>query len=121
MIEIEGEYEGDFFDDEQHGHGVFRSAKGDYTSTGKYENGQMNGNGKTEWTDGSHYEGNYKDSKKHGTGRYTYDDGRYYDGKWKEGHKHGEGDYKTSKGDVLKALFNMDQRIEYVDNDGDRQ
>ena len=54
-------YEGDWFDNQMHGKGVYF------------------------WPDGRRYEGDYYMDKKQGYGTYYWPDGRIHEGYWEEG------------------------------------
>ena len=77
-----GKFEADKFVE-----GTYQTAAG-YKYEGKFENNQMNGEGKLFLRDKLVYEGQFKNNLFHGVGVYTNpDSGAVYDGKFVEGKK----------------------------------
>jgi hypothetical protein len=85
----------------------------DYIFEGQYNNDNMEGYGRYEWSEGSIYEGQYKDDVKHGFGKYKMKDGYYYRGEWKFDEKDGIAEEifdgkkmfcKYKKGQIIKDM-----------------
>ena len=60
-------YEGDWFEDQQHGDGIEKWTDG-AVYEGKYVNGMKHGKGLFKWADGSSYTGDFYDNNIHGFG-----------------------------------------------------
>ena len=69
-------YEGDWYEDKQHGNGV------------------------ETWLDGARYEGQYATGRKSGTGELFFADGSIYCGEFFNNDIHGKGEYKWPDGPV---------------------
>ena len=70
-------YEGEWRKSKPHGQGVL-TWEGSYTVyTGGFVNGNLTGQGKITFSDGTSYEGGYKNGKWTGHGVYIFDGGRY--------------------------------------------
>jgi hypothetical protein len=94
------QYEGQFQDDHQHGHGSLTWSDG-RSYDGQFEFSKFSGRGRMVWkTDKGiqTYEGEYKDDLKHGHGKFMWADSRIYDGQWENGKRHGKGLYIDAKG-----------------------
>jgi len=80
-------YKGDWFEDNEHGQGVFTLLwtgdisidTDDENYVGEFQHGSRTGIGKYTWSDGSNYEGEYKNNNKHGKGILTWADGSRYE------------------------------------------
>jgi hypothetical protein len=91
-------YEGEFKDDQYHGHGmlVFQSKA---TYNGQWFNGMRHGQGIYIYPDGkTKYSGGFRDSKFDGKGEMTYFDGTKYNGHWQSGKQHGQGKFTYPNG-----------------------
>jgi hypothetical protein len=62
-------YEGEWYEDKQHGQGVETWEGGKARYTGEFHMGRKNGRGKFEWDDGSYYEGEFIDGNFEGIGK----------------------------------------------------
>lgn len=120
-----GTYTGEMKDGLPHGQGTFTSQNeegGAWTYTGKWDMGHWNGKGRSEWEDGTYYEGEYQNDVAEGQGvqgteteRY---EGTFRNGVIAEGKYYykdvllfeGEFDPATSS-PVNGRLYNMDGRI----------
>mmetsp|Transcript_5511 Transcript_5511/g.12173 ORF Transcript_5511/g.12173 Transcript_5511/m.12173 type:complete len:510 (-) Transcript_5511:34-1563(-) len=108
-----GAYEGQFFNDTQHGYGVQSWTDGRMYE-GHFRHGKYDGQGKMTWTSGAGvivYEGEYRDDLKHGRGVFTWADGRSYDGQWKWGRRDGSARY-TFKDGTKKLGHWIDDKFE---------
>eukprot|EP00547_Thalassionema_nitzschioides_P004547 CAMPEP_0194205718 /NCGR_PEP_ID=MMETSP0156-20130528/4933_1 /TAXON_ID=33649 /ORGANISM="Thalassionema nitzschioides, Strain L26-B" /LENGTH=775 /DNA_ID=CAMNT_0038932075 /DNA_START=51 /DNA_END=2378 /DNA_ORIENTATION=- len=114
-------YEGDFFQNREHGYGtLYTSDRSKKIYEGEWERGKFQGRGIYYYhhTD-ARFEGEFKENCRHGVGKYclpnqsTYDgewrddtmngrgtfvwpDGSVYTGQWKEGKRHGQGLLRAS-------------------------
>ena len=80
---------------------------------GEWYNGQMCGNGKMVYSDGSIYEGNFFENKKNGLGVYTWGEGgKCYVGEWKNDLMDGNG--KFLNGD--KLIVGIWKEGKFIDN-----
>ena len=80
---------------------------------GEWYNGQMSGNGKMTYSDGSVYEGKFFENKKNGMGIYTWGEGgKCYVGEWKNDLMDGNG--KFLNGD--KLITGIWKEGKYIDN-----
>ncbi|CAE7365149.1 PIP5K3 [Symbiodinium pilosum] len=93
------QYEGQWKEDQQDGHGRQTWSDG-RVYEGQFHKGRFSGTGKMVWHTQKGmlvYEGQYKDDLKDGHGMFIWPDGRTYDGEWREGKRHGRGTYITAK------------------------
>jgi hypothetical protein len=74
--------------------------KKDYLAGSKF-----NGQGVSNYPDGSKYEGQFKDGKTHGHGILTESDSSKYEGEWKNGIYHGQGILEFSDGKKYEGEF----------------
>ncbi len=72
-------YDGDYFQDQKHGQGVYTWASGNIYK-GDYNDDERPGNGQMLWTDGSMYEGEWHKGIQHGFGRMIFPDGSQKEG-----------------------------------------
>ena len=140
-------YEGDFYEDEITGSGVYTYSNGDiyegallegkmhgngvitFASGAKYEGnfnyGVRSGYGVYVWSSGTKYDGAFADDVKHGFGKMTYANGDYYEGQFVEDKRQGNGTYTWEDGESYSGNFNnnlIDTRIinssgKYLKND----
>ena len=84
-------FDGEFFDDEIHGFGIFYYDSGDIYK-GEWQAGKRS-KGKMTYANGNVYDGEWKDGKHFGHGVMTYATGliKSYNGEWKDGIKSGHG------------------------------
>ena len=75
--------------DSKHGKGTFRwQAEGPMAGAiynGAFQNGVIEGKGKTSFADGSKYEGTYVDGQRHGRGTFTSPEGIVEEREWAHG------------------------------------
>jgi hypothetical protein len=83
-------YEGNFFDNAKHGHGVYRYRDGKRVFEGRYVTGQRV-EGKMTYGDGSVYKGQWYEGKRHGRGIYKFKDSSVYKGEFQQDVIHGVG------------------------------
>lgn len=68
--------------------------------TGKWKQGEPNGQGTIKWDNGTVYEGEWKDGLENGQGIYNYASGDCYEGEVVNGRAEGQGTYQGSDGSV---------------------
>lgn len=129
-----GKYEGEWKDDNPHGHGIYISADGDmyegdfkegsitcgtfiWASGEKYEGEwkeyNRHGYGTDILANGEKYVGEWKEDKKHGHGTYIWPDGGKYEGEWKEGKRHGYGRSACANGQKYGGEWKEDEQYGY--------
>jgi DnaJ-class molecular chaperone len=64
-------YEGQVFQEQMHGRGIFTSFQG-YVYTGEFKYGKPSGLGKLVYENGDQYEGSFVNDMLHGKGKYLY-------------------------------------------------
>lgn len=77
-------YEGQWFNDSEHGFGVKEYANGDRYQ-GEWREGLFHGNGIYKWQDGTTFEGGWQDHLEHGYGVKVHRDGFVQKGFWIKG------------------------------------
>ena len=97
-------YEGQMFQDQMHGRGIFTSSKG-YVYTGEFRYGKPNGRGKLVYDNGDKYEGNFLEDKLHGQGKYNYANGDFYQGEFQNDLPHGQGIYVLENGNIYSGTW----------------
>lgn len=108
---LQGQYEGQWHDDIQHGQGRQTWNDG-RVFNGQFDEGKFSGHGRMVWHTSKglmSYEGTYCDDLKHGVGKFVWADGRAYDGEWMRGKRHGKGMYTNSKAEVRVGYWQNDQ------------
>lgn len=114
-------YEGDFADDQYHGHGKLTIANtGVYE--GAFQKGKFEGKGKFTWNDGTAYEGDFSDDCSHGKGVLRFVDGKIYVGDFLKNFPHGKGTLSfpgglECRGDFCLGAFHGYGRIFYPNGD----
>lgn len=107
----QGQYEGQWKDDMQHGSGIQTWSDG-RVYDGEFAGGHFSGRGKMTWhTPGGSllYEGQYLDDQKHGEGSFRWADGRAFHGQWNEGKRHGKGTYVNSRAEEKLGWWSDDK------------
>ena len=97
-------YEGQMFQDQMHGTGIFTSSQG-YVYTGEFRYGKPNGRGKLVYDDGDKYEGHFLEDMLHGQGKYTYANGDFYQGEFQNDLPHGQGVYVLENGNIYSGTW----------------
>lgn len=97
-------YEGQMFQNQMHGRGIFTSSQG-YVYTGEFRYGKPNGLGKLVYDNGDKYEGDFSDDMLHGRGKYYYANGDWYQGEFQNDLPHGQGVYTLANGSVYSGLW----------------
>ena len=97
-------YEGQMFQNQMHGRGIFTSSQG-YVYTGEFKNGKPNGFGKLVYENGDQYEGSFENDMLHGTGKYIYANGDRYQGEFQNDLPHGQGVYILANGNTYSGLW----------------
>lgn len=102
-------YEGEFLDDQRHGHGVYTWPDGTRYE-GDFDHGRRQGQGAYTWPDGTAYRGGFQDGLFAGHGVLTWPDGSSYDGEWAAGRRCGRGVYRWADGARYEGEFRDDRR-----------
>jgi hypothetical protein len=97
-------YEGQLFQDQMHGRGIFTSSQG-YVYTGEFRYGKPNGLGKLVYDNGDRYEGSFLEDMLHGRGKYNYANGDLYQGEFLNDLPHGQGIYVLANGSVYSGTW----------------
>ena len=97
-------YEGQVFQDQMHGRGIFTSSQG-YVYTGEFKYGKPHGLGKLVYDNGDHYEGDFINDMLHGKGKYHYANGDRYQGDFQNDLPHGQGVYILVNGNIYSGLW----------------
>ena len=97
-------YEGQMFQDQMHGTGIFTSSQG-YVYTGEFRYGKPNGRGKLVYDNGDKYEGNFLEDMLHGQGKYTYANGDFYQGEFQNDLPHGQGVHVLANGSIYSGIW----------------
>ena len=97
-------YEGQMFQDQMHGRGIFTSSQG-YVYTGEFKYGKPNGLGKLVYDNGDQYEGSFLNDMLHGKGKYIYANGDRYQGEFQNDLPHGHGVYVLANGNVYSGSW----------------
>ena len=97
-------YEGQMFQDQMHGRGIFTSSQG-YVYTGEFRYGKPNGRGKLVYDNGDKYEGSFQEDMLHGQGKYYYANGDFYQGEFLNDLPHGQGVYVLENGNIYSGTW----------------
>jgi hypothetical protein len=97
-------YEGQMFQDQMHGRGIFTSSQG-YVYTGEFKYGKPNGFGKLVYDNGDQYEGSLVNDMLHGKGKYLYANGDRYQGEFQNDLPHGHGVYILANGNIYSGSW----------------
>jgi hypothetical protein len=97
-------YEGQVFQDQMHGRGIFTSSQG-YIYTGEFKYGKPHGLGKLTYDNGDQYEGSFVNDMLHGKGKYLYANGDRYQGEFQNDLPHGQGVYILASGSIHSGLW----------------
>jgi hypothetical protein len=97
-------YEGQVFQDQMHGRGIFTSSQG-YVYTGEFRYGKPSGLGKLVYDNGDQYEGSFVNDILHGKGKYLYANGDRYQGEFQNDLPHGQGVYILANGNIYSGLW----------------
>ena len=97
-------FEGQMFQDQMHGRGIFTSSQG-YVYTGEFRYGKPNGRGKLIYDNGDKYEGNFLEDMLHGQGKYNYANGDFYQGEFQNDLPHGQGIYVLENGNIYPGTW----------------
>ena len=97
-------YEGQMFQDQMHGTGIFPSSQG-YVYTGEFRYGKPNGRGKLVYDNGDKYEGHFLEDMLHGQGKYTYANGDFYQGEFQNDLPHGQGVHVLANGSIYSGIW----------------
>ena len=98
------QYEGEWKNGLEHGHGIRTSSNGGWKFIGKWKNGKYF-HGTYYFANGDKHFGFFKDGLADGHGIRTYSDGRKYSGEFKCARYHGQGTYYSSSGGKLVGRF----------------
>lgn len=105
-------YDGEFYEDLKHGHGVLTWQDG-RQYRGQFLRDKFHGEAVMTWPDGRRYVGQYADDRKHGNGTFSWQDGRRYEGQWVMGKRHGTGVYTNAKSVTRTGTWNMDRPLRW--------
>ena len=87
---------------------------------GSWRNGNRNGAGKMNYTNGSIYNGLWKKDKMNGEGKLNYSNGDYYEGEYKDDNRKGKGKLHNSNGNYMKVnlriITDMEKETYKFDN-----
>jgi hypothetical protein len=97
-------YEGQVFQEQMHGRGIFTSSQG-YVYTGEFKYGKPSGLGKLVYDNGDQYEGSFVNDMLHGKGKYLYSNGDRYQGEFQNDLPHGQGVYILANGNIYSGLW----------------
>jgi hypothetical protein len=97
-------YEGQIFQNQMHGRGIFTSSQG-YVYIGEFKYGKPNGSGKLVYDNGDRYEGNLVNDMLHGKGKYLYANGDRYQGEFQNDIPHGHGVYILTNGNIYSGFW----------------
>lgn len=97
-------YEGQMFQDQMHGRGIFTSSQG-YIYTGEFNRGKPHGLGKLVYDNGDRYEGSFLNDRLHGHGKYNYANGDWYQGEFQNDLPHGQGIYILANGNIYSGIW----------------
>ena len=97
-------YEGQMFQEQMHGTGIFTSSQG-YVYTGEFRYGKPNGRGKLVYDNGDKYEGHFLEDMLHGQGKYNYANGDFYQGEFLNDLPHGQGVYVLENGNIYSGTW----------------
>jgi hypothetical protein len=97
-------YEGQVFQDQMHGRGIFTSSQG-YVYIGEFKYGKPSGLGKLTYDNGDQYEGSFFNDMLHGKGKYMYANGDLYQGEFQNDLPHGLGVYILENGNIYSGLW----------------
>jgi hypothetical protein len=97
-------YEGQMFQDQMHGRGIFTSSQG-YIYSGEFSHGKPHGLGKLVYDNGDRYEGSFLNDRLHGQGKYNYSNGDWYQGYFQDDLPHGQGIYILANGNVYSGVW----------------
>ena len=97
-------YEGQIFQDQMHGTGIFTSSQG-YVYTGEFRYGKPNGRGKLVYDNGDKYEGHFLEDMLHGQGKYNYANGDFYQGEFQNDLPHGQGVHVLANGSIYSGIW----------------
>ena len=99
FTDMNGEYEGDWTNDNQNGIGI-ENTPDNSTYKGEFRNGIKQGIGVYTWQDGSSYAGEWDNNKFNGYGMYTFSNGKRYNGHFVDGEMNGYGELIWERGDA---------------------
>ncbi|MBQ4639621.1 MAG: hypothetical protein IJB69_03785 [Clostridia bacterium] len=102
-------YTGDLVNGQREGYGREEWTDGT-VYTGEYHNGLMHGKGMCVWPGGTVYSGEYVNGKRTGKGTLTWADGTSYTGEFLDGEMHGSGKLIWPDGSVYEGEFMNGQR-----------
>jgi hypothetical protein len=97
-------YEGQLFQEQMHGRGIFTSSEG-YIYAGEFKYGKPHGLGKLNYDNGDHYEGCFVNDMLHGKGKYIYANGDRYQGEFQNDLPHGYGVYILANGKIFSGSW----------------
>ena len=135
--ELYSTYEGEYFNDQRNGYGVYenimksvkyvgeykdgkKNGQGTYTRddgvkfVGEFKDGLANGQGTHTWPDGQKFVGEFKDGVENGQGTHTWPDGQKFVGEFKDGKRNGQGTHTWPNGDKEVAVYKDGEIVKIV-------
>ena len=103
-------YEGNFQNDLYEGDGVYEWPQEGRKYQGQFHLGNMEGNGVSNYNDGSIYKGHYVKGVKQGEGCYIWNNGQTFEGNWLNNVLHGNG-ILTANGNRYEIIFRFGKII----------
>lgn len=98
-------YEGDFLANKKSGFGKLVYAGGVHVYEGNFWRDEKHGHGVETFSSGATYDGTYARNERSGRGVYKYAEGTVYDGKWRHNKYHGRGVLRYANGDLYEGMF----------------
>ena len=92
-------YIGEYKDGQMNGKGTLEFSNGNKYQ-GEFKYGNFNGIGKYYFSNGDRYEGEFSTNQRQGWGTFYYSNGDRYVGEWIEGKKNGQGSLYASNGTI---------------------
>ena len=116
-------YIGKFNNNKMDGKGKIIFLSDGHEYEGQIYNNQIKGFGIFKWNNGDVYEGEMLDGKMNGNGKYTFKNGLIYQGRYTNGFKNGQGRLIYPDGKIFKMNFinDIQQGLEYLINDNYNQ
>jgi serine/threonine protein kinase len=102
-------YDGDLVSGKPHGKGKVTAAK--YYCIGDFLNGELNGSGFCNYTNGDRYEGEFRNDKFNGKGKIKYANGSRYEGEFRDDNLNGKGVFVQANGNRITAIWKDGKQI----------
>ena len=112
--ELYSTYEGEYFNDQRNGYGVYENIMKSVKYVGEYKDGKKNGQGTYTRDDGVKFVGEFKDGLANGQGTHTWPDGQKFVGEFKDGKRNGQGTHTWPNGDKEVAVYKDGEIVKIV-------